>query len=759
MKEYILLIPNNRKKDIIKIVREKYYNYNIKFMSLEEFIKKYTFNYNSKTIYNLMKQYNINYDTALIYLENIYYINNKLNNKKMKKLIEIKEFLDNNNLLEYNNNFKKYIKNKEIFIYGYNYINKYHLSILENLNYKVIKEKNKDYKIDKIYFANNIEDEVIFVANKICKLLKNNIDINNIKIIASNEYNEIIKRIFKLYNIKVNIKGSSIYSAYECKKILSNLNCLDEKLEDIKNIDIKNKIINILNKYNFTENKEEVRELITIDLKNTYLKQNKEGVKIINLNDTIAEDDYVFLMGYNKENIPKIYKDNDYLNDKEKNLLNIDTSSELNTIEKETTIKKITSIKNLTISYKLYDANNNYSKSNLLEDILEEEIINNDYNHSNIMNKILLTKKLDNLVKYNITEKDIDLLSSNYNIPYMEFNNKYTKIDKEKLYRLLNDKLLLSFTSFDNYNKCKFKYYLDNILKINIIKDDFAIIIGNVCHYILSQIDNKDFDINIYFDKYIEKERKLTEKEMFILSNIKEELIFIVSAIKKHLTYSTFDQKLYEEQIFVNINKNIKVTFMGVIDKVLYKEEDNTTYLAVIDYKTGNTDIKLDKIEYGLGLQLPIYLYLASKTNLKNIKVVGFYLQKLLNNTLDNTKEYEVAKENNLKLEGYSINNESILSKFDTTYNDSKMIKSMKTSNKGFYSYSKVLSEEEINNLINETEKLINNTINSILEADFTINPKIINGENESCKFCEYKDICFRKESDLVYINKEENNE
>lgn len=38
MKEYILLIPNNIKKEIIKTVREKYYNYNVKFMSLEEFI-------------------------------------------------------------------------------------------------------------------------------------------------------------------------------------------------------------------------------------------------------------------------------------------------------------------------------------------------------------------------------------------------------------------------------------------------------------------------------------------------------------------------------------------------------------------------------------------------------------------------------------------------------------------------------------------------------------------------------------------------
>jgi ATP-dependent helicase/nuclease subunit B len=197
---------------------------------------------------------------------------------------------------------------------------------------------------------------------------------------------------------------------------------------------------------------------------------------------------------------------------------------------------------------------------------------------------------------------------------------------------------------------------------------------------------------------------------------------------------------------------------MGVIDKVQYKEEDGVTYLAVIDYKTGSTNIRLDNKEYGIGLQLPIYLYLSSKMKIKNVKIVGFYLQKLLSNNISQkNKDYQTERENALKLEGYSINNESILSKFDTTYNDSKLIKSMKTTNSGFYSYSKVLTEEEIDSLIEETEHLINKRIENILESDFTIDPKIIDGKNVSCEFCEYKDICYRREKDLIYINKEVN--
>ena len=132
MKEYIVLVPNNIKNKIIELSRIKYYNYNIKFMSIDTFIKRVTFDFDEKTIYNLMKKYNYNYSTSLVYLDNLNYISNKLSNNKMTKLKEIKDYLDSNKLLIYDNLFKEYVKDKEIYIYGYDYINKYYKSILDN---------------------------------------------------------------------------------------------------------------------------------------------------------------------------------------------------------------------------------------------------------------------------------------------------------------------------------------------------------------------------------------------------------------------------------------------------------------------------------------------------------------------------------------------------------------------------------------------------------------------------------------------------
>ena len=93
----------------------------------------------------------------------------------------------------------------------------------------------------------------------------------------------------------------------------------------------------------------------------------------------------------------------------------------------------------------------------------------------------------------------------------------------------------------------------------------------------------------------------------------------------------------------------------------------------------------------------------------------------------------------------------------DNTYEKSMLIKSMSIKQDGnFSSNAKVLSNEKINNLINETEKVIDKGIKEILDGKFDINPKQIEfaKEIEGCKYCKFKDICFKKEKDIVMLKK-----
>ena len=64
-----------------------------------------------------------------------------------------------------------------------------------------------------------------------------------------------------------------------------------------------------------------------------------------------------------------------------------------------------------------------------------------------------------------------------------------------------------------------------------------------------------------------------------------------------------------------------------------------------------------------------------------------------------------------------------------------------------------MLTDEDIDDLINKTEDKINETINNIKEAKFDINPKY-DGKAIGCDFCPFNDICYKTPNDYVDIKK-----
>ena len=129
--------------------------------------------------------------------------------------------------------------------------------------------------------------------------------------------------------------------------------------------------------------------------------------------------------------------------------------------------------------------------------------------------------------------------------------------------------------------------------------------------------------------------------------------------------------------------------------------------------------------------------------------ILFFYLQKILTEISVDSKDSEKDFQKNLKLDGYTINIKDIINKIDSTYENSEIISSMKTTQNGFYAYAKIVNKDQINKIIKITENNIDNTIDNILNAKFQIEPKRIDGKNISCEFCPFKDICFVKENNI----------
>ena len=99
------------------------------------------------------------------------------------------------------------------------------------------------------------EEEVEFVANKICDLIKNGISIRNIYLTNLNdEYKKLIRKIFPMYNIPYTLKNdSSIFGTFISNKFFENYNedlsvtldTLKDYINNEESQDIYNKIINM----------------------------------------------------------------------------------------------------------------------------------------------------------------------------------------------------------------------------------------------------------------------------------------------------------------------------------------------------------------------------------------------------------------------------------------------------------------------------------------------------------------------------------
>lgn len=762
----IVILNDYAKKSFIKKINKLI---NVKVITLSELKRKYYFDYDNKAIYFVSNKYNCIPEIAKIYIENTYFIGD-INTKKVNFLKEVKEELDTNNLLTYNNLFKEFLKGKDIVLYNLKYVDNFYKKIFKELerdsNITSYNDENNE-SIKELYKANNSEEEVAFICSKITKLIKSGVNINNIKLAnVKSDYEFIIRKTFKLFNIPINlpsfetIKSTSLVIKFK-ELYNSDISITIEKLKEFINTkeenDIFKSLISIVNNYLWVNDFELVKDMVFNEIDNikTPREKLKNAVEVIEFKkELISDDDYVFLIGFNEGVIPVNYKDEDYLSDDEKSKLGLSTSFELNENAMNEVKDSIRNTKHLIVTYPSHNLSSEiYISSSYEKDLFEEKELNISFNESNAYNKLKLVSEKDENSKFGTVTDDLLKLSSHYkDMKYSSFDNKYKLIDKSKIKNFFNNGLTLSYTSMNDYYMCSFRYYLDYILKINKYEDTFEAIVGTIFHKILSMCFESDIDIIRTYESEIEKSNyEFNESEKFFLSILKDELVLVIETIKNQLSYTQLTESMYEKEIVIDVDKDLHIRFKGFVDKILYNKFNGKTVVAIIDYKTGNPNLNINNSIYGLEMQLPVYIYLI-KNEIKDVKIGGFYLQKILNNITDKEKRLD-----SLKLQGYTNSDLDIIDKVDSSFNDSKVIKSLRTSSKGFYAYSKIINDEEIDILNKVVETKIKEASIDILDSKFDINPKEMNNEVIGCKFCKYKDICFMKPKDTVTLKEVKN--
>ena len=290
----IIILKDKTKKSFLKKINKLI---NVKIITLNEFKRKCFFDYDEETICYICDKYNVIYDVAKIYLENLYYVSDKDKSSKMKFLKDLEDDLNSKHLLYYKDMFMSYLNSNKVILYNLKYVNKFYKNIFDSLNDVIYVETEVNESKKDLYYFDSVEEEVSFVADKICELIKNGIDINNIKLCnVKDNYIYTIKKIFKLYNIPVTLnlsysaKGSILVSKFKekyCNDISKTLASISELIKTNEDKKIYNKILNVINKYCFVNDYDSAKSIIFNEL--DQIKINNEvldnSVKCIDIEE------------------------------------------------------------------------------------------------------------------------------------------------------------------------------------------------------------------------------------------------------------------------------------------------------------------------------------------------------------------------------------------------------------------------------------------------------------------------------------------
>lgn len=755
----IIIAPYQMHKNLLSYYRSEDAFSNIKIITKEDLIGQHLGRVNSKAIPYLIKKYSYSFDNCLSLLSFIPYFNNSIPN-----LLKIKEDLIKQHLLVKNDYLDVFFKGNEVLIYGYSKNDKELINALEcyTKNYDFIINEEKSFKEKLLEFETQF-DEVFYVLNRIAQLIADGTDINKIYIYSSNnEYDYYLKTFSKDFGFKIDIDSAfSLYSTplfnefikqyKENKDYLAAKESLAVHLEE----ELYDEIVGLIDEcYDAEMSFEQQMDYLVGRMKNAHSLKTiyKDVVKVIN-KPIFENDAYIFVLGFAQGIYPSSHKDNLFISDVNKEKLGINTSLDLNKIDRDTVIDFFNSDNHFVFSFANRSLSNKYFISPLANyfNLDKEKVLFPEHIYSKDMVNFYFAKAKDMKEFYSEVLPYYSGLERISDITYGSYDNSFSGVDVFNHSQRMN----YSYSSINDYYKCPFMYYLSNVLGLDPFEGNLYTKFGKVAHKIFELHNEKDFDFEKTFDEEVAKQEFLPE-ELPIVENLKKQVKSASEAIRLHQRYMTNPKFVTEYKVEFPFTNNSYLK--GFIDKAIILDDK---YLAIVDYKTGNDSFSPEYINEGVSLQLPTYCLLSIKDEmLKKYKIVGVFI----NNVIDNRLSYSIPDDSLInpyyRLNGKVIADVSLISFLDKTIGDNKseFIKSVKVTKEKVLGKSASLASEE------EFDEYAEVAMRKFLEADtcirdnkFPINPLYINSNNNACTHCSFKNICFvRANQRRIIVNENE---
>ena len=710
-----VLAPSQFKDELISLKLSSLDN-NFKIIDKNSLIKNLCFSYDDKAVLYLYRK-GIKLKNTKSIIESMYFLKPNISSK-VNELIKYKKELKELGYIKENYILRDYYKNKNILVIGYNENDKL-LNLLKdeyNLNFTFYSRENN--KALNVYCFKNCEDEIRYLFEQIFDLyLNKKIPLNKIKVAIKNDiYRNLIDRYQQFYNIHFNFKSDMIYFNTEEYKVLRNMletTTVDQAFsfayDKFKESAYLEKVLSKYIEIKDVLKESEVVPYFDYVAKNIILNNEKyrNGIDIISLNEA-KKDDYVFLLGFEMNSYPQIFKDNDYLSDDEKYKIGIPTSIEEQQMASDSLVNQLYRLENLKISFASKHEGDKVFPS-LLIDVCKMNMITDytflDHLYSKRHFEYFMGKVFDDERNFSYRSPYINSITKE-ELSYLTYDSSFKRFMIEKLKMPIR----LSASALDVFYTCPFKYYLSYCCNASYFKDSIYVILGKIAHKMIEDNINGNLkEIEFYMDNY-----SLTNGEKLIILQNRDTIKKAIDNFNGLMENTKLKQLIPESKEF-SYKTSLDDTVIGRVDLIMHNDDS----YAVLDFKTGVKDFSKTNIEKGLDMQLIIYyLLLNASDDFENKRIVGLYYNQLID------AHFYAAQYDYLKLRGLTIGEGSL---------------SVIQGNEPFVKSSKSCDEEYFNTIVDVVKGKIDDASKRIHNSDFNIAPI----KKDDCKKCEFYDTCF----------------
>ena len=201
-------------------------------------------------------------------------------------------------------------------------------------------------------------------------------------------------------------------------------------------------------------------------------------------------------------------------------------------------------------------------------------------------------------------------------------------LDEEQVQKLYGDELRGSVTRLERYAQCALGFFLEYGMKLE-EREVYQLSmpeLGSMFHEALELFSKRlkeegkqwakltDEEQLRYTEEAAEqaiaayKNEKLSEEDKrteYMIDRVKKTVLRTVSTIREQLQNSLLVPELFEADFHYQAPG---LSFNGKIDRVDLYEDAQNCYVKIMDYKSGNMQLDLNKVYHGLQMQLGLYL-------------------------------------------------------------------------------------------------------------------------------------------------------